>query len=112
MAWDEKQRKAHSKRMKAMWEHKRKQGGDYADAVITARLRNDMVNSPAHYTFSKYEVADVSDEWYGTEPLLWNANKYMARWDKKGDPIENLEKLIWYVQRKINQLKEKQNAQD
>ena len=68
----------------------------------------DMVNHPSHYTFSKYEVADVSDEWYANEPLLWNANKYMARWDKKGDPVENLEKAVWYLQRKIGRIK---NAQ-
>jgi len=67
--------------------------------------QNDTVNHPSHYTFSKYEVADVADEWYPHEPLLWNSNKYLARWDKKGDPIENLEKAIWYIQRKINQLK-------
>lgn len=72
--------------------------------------KDDMVNHPAHYTFGKFEVADVADDWYATEPLLWNANKYMARWDKKGDPIENLEKAIWYIQRKINKLKEQQNA--
>ena len=120
MAWTEKQRKEHSKRMKAMWAKKAeaKWGKSVGvnpeyQAVMNQRARNqlDMVNHPAHYTFSKFEVADVSDEWFPHEPLLWNANKYTARWDKKGDPIENLEKAIWYLNRKINQLKEQRDAQ-
>jgi hypothetical protein len=72
---------------------------------------SDMVNHPAHYTAGKYEVADVADDWYANDPHLWNATKYMARWDKKGDPIENLEKAIWFINRKINKLKEKLGGQ-
>ena len=121
MAWTPKQKKAHSARMKAKWAEKKQLEGsavyDHSNcteghcehANIDAHssgAKFDMVNHPAHYTFSKYEVADVSDAWFPTEPLLWNANKYTARWDKKGDPIENLEKAVWYIQRRINQLKE------
>lgn len=65
----------------------------------------DKINHPAHYTFSLFEVIDVLEAWFPTEPLLWNAVKYLARWDKKGDPVENLEKSLWYIQRKINHLK-------
>lgn len=118
MTWTAKQKKEYSKRMKEMWAAKRavkaldreaKEIGRLIDETtgIPNLLRgNDPVNHPAHYTFSKYEVADVADEWYPTEPHLWQANKYLARWDKKGDPVENLEKAIWYIQRKINKLKE------
>lgn len=115
MAWTPKQKKAHSARMKAMWEKKKWEKvsatmtDDQKFNAIARKLeldaKQDMVNHPSHYTFSKYEVADVSDEWFRNEPLLWNSNKYTARWDKKGDPVENLEKAIWYIQRKINQLK-------
>jgi hypothetical protein len=65
------------------------------------------IQHPPHYTFSKYEVIEVLDEWFSKEPLLWNAVKYLARWDKKGNPIEDLKKALYMVQRKIKQLEEK-----
>lgn len=75
-----------------------------------AERENNMVNHPPHYTFSKYEVADVADEWFGTEPLLWNATKYLARWDKKGDAVENLEKAVWFIKRKIDKIKSRKET--
>ena len=77
------------------------------DLKYNPHFEEDMVNHPSHYTFSEYEVVDVADAWYPDEPHLWNANKYMARWNKKGDPVENLEKAIWYLKRKLNILKER-----
>lgn len=72
---------------------------------------NPAVYHPTHYTFGKYEVIDVLEDWFPAEPLLWQVGKYIARWDKKGsDPIENLEKALFYLQRKINKLKEKKNG--
>jgi len=68
----------------------------------------DMVNHPPHYTSGRYEVIDVLEDWFGSEPLLWQVVKYIARWDKKGDPIENLAKAEFYLKRKIEQLKIKQ----
>lgn len=70
-----------------------------------ADAKVDMVNHPPHYTKGKYEAADVLDDWFLTEPHLWNAGKYMSRWDAKGDPVENLEKAIWFINRKISYLK-------
>lgn len=64
----------------------------------------DMVNSPPHYTAGKFETADVLDDWFPTEPHLWNVGKYLARWDKKGDPLENLRKAEWFLKRKITAL--------
>lgn len=96
------QRKRISEAVKLAWAKKRKA---LEPQVLAESPTSDMVNHPSHYTFSKYEVADVADAWYPNEPLLWNANKYLARWDKKGDPIENLEKAVWYIQRKIAKLK-------
>ncbi len=113
-----KQNKSRSAKMKAYWAKRRAEkeadlaplkdkyeAGDLLADSYSSGAKFDMVNHPSHYTFSKYEVADVSDEWYATEPLLWNANKYIARWDKKGDPVENLEKAVWYLQRKIGRIK-------
>ena len=65
----------------------------------------DLVNHPPHYTSGKYEVIDVLEDWFAHEPLLWQVAKYIARWDKKGDKLENLEKAEFYLKRKIEQLK-------
>lgn len=58
----------------------------------------DMVNHPPHYTFGQFEVIDVIEDW-GLNYHMGNAVKYVARADRKGDPIENIDKAIWYLQR-------------
>ena len=66
----------------------------------------DPVNHPAHYTTGKIEVIDFIEDKELDFPL-GNAVKYIARAGKK-DPskeIEDLEKAIWYIRRKINNLK-------
>lgn len=69
---------------------------------------NDAVNKPAHYTDGKIEVIDFIED----KNLcfhLGNSIKYIARAGKK-DPaknIEDLEKAKWYLERKINALKNK-----
>lgn len=69
--------------------------------------KSNHINRPPHYTFGKFEVIDVLEDWFPTEPLLWNAVKYLARWNKKGSSQENLHKALWYIQRKLKQLEEK-----
>lgn len=117
-------KKQRSAAMKAAWVRRKAKQAALREAIIEADgkedavrffgpslpqllegHRPDMVNHPPHYTATKYQPADVADEWFPHEPLLWNSNKYLARWDKKGDPIENLEKAVWYIKRKIAQLK-------
>jgi hypothetical protein len=46
------------------------------------------VNHPGHYTFGKYEVIDVLEDWFPTDPLLWQVGKYIARADRKGNMNE------------------------
>ena len=60
-----------------------------------------MVNHPPHYLAhpSGIEVIEI------TEHLgfcLGNAVKYILRCDYKGDPIKDLRKAAWYVQREID----------
>jgi hypothetical protein len=62
---------------------------------------NDPVNHPAHYTFGKYEAFDVLEDWFGTDPLLWQVGKYIARAGRKGSMLEDLEKAAWYLARRI-----------
>ena len=64
------------------------------------------VNHPNHYNVGKIEVIDAIEDWkLGFNP--GNAVKYIARHEFKGDPIENLEKAKWYIDREIARLKAK-----
>lgn len=63
----------------------------------------DVVNHPPHYTFGQFEVIDVIEDWE-LDFHLANVVKYVARFDKKGDPLENLKKARFYLDRKIANL--------
>lgn len=66
---------------------------------------NDSVNRPSHYTFSRIEVIDAIEEWkLGFH--LGNAVKYIARAKHKGDELKDLEKAIWYINRRISKIKQ------
>lgn len=63
----------------------------------------EAVIHPEHYNQSKYEVWDVLDVWF-TNPLLWQAGKYLVRAGfKTSDPTEDLKKCINYINRFIEQ---------
>lgn len=64
---------------------------------------NDIINHPSHYTFSKYEVIDVIEEWK-LDYHLGNVIKYIARSKHKGSELEDLKKARWYLDRKISLL--------
>ena len=61
---------------------------------------NDIINRPPHYTASPsgVECIDVVEH---MNFCLGNAVKYLWRTDLKDDPIENLRKAIWYIEREI-----------
>lgn len=65
---------------------------------------DDPVNHPSHYTDGKYECIDfIESQGYNKDGYLFNAVKYISRAGKK-DPTkrkEDLEKAIWYLERKI-----------
>jgi hypothetical protein len=69
---------------------------------------SDQVNHPAHYTTGKYEVIDVLEDWFMNRPHEWNAVKYIARAPHKGNEIQDLQKAVWYLERKIQRLKYEQ----
>jgi hypothetical protein len=71
----------------------------------TVEAEDDPVNHPSHYTFGKYEVLDVIEDW-GLSYHLGNATKYIARAGRK-DPAkekQDLEKAVFYIQRRIANL--------
>jgi hypothetical protein len=75
-----------------------------------AEKREDSVNHPAHYTFGKFEVIDVLEDWFKTDPLLWQVGKYIARAGHKGSLVEDLKKARWYLDRRIAKANGGQNA--
>ena len=71
----------------------------------------DDVQSPKHYTDTKIEVIDyIEDKNFGF--CLGNAVKYISRAGKKSSAamnekekaIQDLEKAIWYINRRIREL--------
>lgn len=68
--------------------------------------KKEMVNHPDHYKF-KYEPIDVINDW-GLDFNLGNTVKYIARCERKGNKIQDLEKAKFYLADEIERLKKKQ----
>jgi len=74
---------------------------------------NDNVNHPSHYCTGKIEVINyIEDKNFGYH--LGNAIKYISRagHKDKSKTIEDLEKAVWYINRYIQLLKEKEASDD
>lgn len=68
---------------------------------------NDPVNHPSYYTDGKIEMIEFIED-KRLDFCLGNAVKYISRAGKK-DPdkeIEDLNKAVWYINRRIKQLRE------
>ena len=66
--------------------------------------KNETVNHPTHYNAGKIEVIDfIEDQKLGF--ALGNCIKYICRAGKKNNnPIEDLNKAKWYLEREIQRL--------
>lgn len=64
----------------------------------------NAVNHPSHYNVGKIEVIDAIEDW-NLNFNLGNAVKYIARADHKGEPVEDLEKALWYIRHEIERRK-------
>jgi|TARA_R100001463_G_scaffold43719_1_gene91164 hypothetical protein len=68
----------------------------------------DNVNAPPHYLHGKKETIDVindcmtSDEFHGY--LKGNILKYVSRYKFKGEPLEDLHKAQWYLERLVKEV--------
>jgi hypothetical protein len=69
----------------------------------------DKVNSPKHYnqhggpeTIESIKASLGQAKFVGY--LHGNIIKYGSRWDKKGQPVEDLQKMMWYTKRLIEEL--------
>lgn len=62
----------------------------------------DPVHYPAHYTIGKIECIDfLEDQQLGFH--AGNVVKYVVRHQHKGNPLQDLEKARWYLDRLIQQ---------
>lgn len=62
----------------------------------------EMVNHPQHYAF-RYEPIDVINDW-GLDFNLGNTVKYIARCERKGNKIQDLEKAKFYLEDEIRRM--------
>lgn len=76
--------------------------------------QDDRVNSPSHYTRGKQEVIDTIEESIQDAPspvegmLQAQVLKYMLRVWLKDNPLEDLRKARWYLERLISKLEGEQ----
>ena len=68
---------------------------------------SNSINHPKHYNHGNIEAIEVIVDW-GLDFHLGNAVKYICRAGKKesSTDIEDLEKALWYIKRKVKLLKE------
>lgn len=68
---------------------------------------SDPVNHPQHYkTDSGLEAIEVIEAFFPNDYHLGNAFKYLARAGKKDDEVQDLEKAVWYINRRISSVKD------
>lgn len=71
----------------------------------------DNVNHPAHYAEGWSNGAEVIDITENLSFNLGNVVKYVARAGRKtADPIEDLQKAVWYLSRELERLNQKPAA--
>jgi hypothetical protein len=81
---------------------------DALNAEVVGGEDVDVVNSPPHYTAGGIEAIDaieaaLSDEGF-RGALKANVLKYMWRYEKKADPVADLRKARWYLDRLIQKV--------
>jgi hypothetical protein len=69
-------------------------------AQVDAASVDDPINHPSHYTAGGVEVIDAIEAWELNFRLA-NVVKYVARADRKGNPLDDLRKARWYLEREI-----------
>ena len=88
------------------WDKQHPTQEDIIEFNIQENKKNEMIDHPNHYggEDNPYEAIKVIEEWdLGFN--LGNAVKYIARADKKGNKLQDLEKSSWYINREIKKLK-------
>ena len=61
-------------------------------------IATELVEHPSHYNQGRYETIDVIEDW-ALDFHCGNAIKYISRHKHKGQPIRDIKKAIWYLNR-------------
>lgn len=69
-------------------------------AGLEGLARREAVNNPPHYNQGNIEVIDAIEDW-GLDFNGGNVVKYVARHKHKAEPLEDLKKARWYLDRII-----------
>ncbi len=69
-------------------------------SVRSQGFKMEKVNHPDHYN-KGIEVIDFIDSWE-MDFTTGNIVKYVSRHKLKGNPLEDLKKAKWYIERLIN----------
>ena len=73
-------------------------------AMLKEEDKMEKVNHPSHYTEGrKHEPIDVIQDW-NLDFCLGNTVKYISRFGRKDNPIEDLEKARFYLDYKLQEL--------
>jgi hypothetical protein len=73
----------------------------YKDAAMKILANNDLVNHPPHYKAGGIETIDFIEA-KDLNYRLGNVVKYVSRAGRKdSDPVQDLQKAAWYLQREI-----------
>ena len=76
-------------------------GTDYAGTPSEVTIKEDMVNHPPHYTVGGIETIDFIEA-KDLNYRLGNVVKYIVRaGHKDSDPLQDLQKARWYLNREI-----------
>ena len=67
-------------------------------------VKLDLVDHPSHYNYGDYETIDVIEDW-NLDFNCGNAIKYISRHMHKGTAVKDVEKAIWYLERRLNNLR-------
>lgn len=77
-------------------------------SASTMESKVDMVNHPPHYNRGNIEVIDfIEDQQFDFH--IGTAIRYLCRAGHKWNAEEDLEKAIWYINRKIQKMKEQES---
>lgn len=69
------------------------------------RADKERVNHPNHYNQGKIEVIDAIEDW-DLNFCEGNVIKYVARHRHKDEPLEDLKKARWYLDRLIGKIED------
>jgi len=86
--------------------HAKRRWPRVSEMLARAERPPERVDHPAHYggKDDPYEAIKVIEAW-GLGFCLGNTVKYISRAERKGAPIEDLEKAAWYLAREIERRK-------